>query len=255
MEGRRCGVGLVWEAGRGCEEEEKSRGGNPREKLPVVRWHIETPSIIEGSVLIISRTGLGLRMFSMGQFMALQERIIACGPNLTMLSMVLRFIAGPAATAAAAAALGLRGDVLRATIIQAALPQSIAAFGFARVYGLHADVLGTAGVLPSTRRPLGCATVAVGAELFAHLASYWHQAHLDLNFNSVSTGDPGATNSTDPSLTISIGSVYPPFLGCSFSDDGRCNRRAAMQTSLVKDVLPQGFQWKITLHAISNLGT
>jgi uncharacterized membrane protein len=45
------------------------------------------------------------------------------------------------------------------------------------------------GVLPSTRRPLGCATVAVGAELFAHLASYWHQAHLDLNFNSVSTGD------------------------------------------------------------------
>ncbi|XP_047046809.1 probable auxin efflux carrier component 5b [Lolium rigidum] len=108
------------------------------------RWHIETPSIIEGSVLIISRTGLGLRMFSMGQFMALQERIIACGPNLTMLSMVLRFIAGPAATAAAAAALGLRGDVLRATIIQAALPQSIAAFGFARVYDLHADVLGTA---------------------------------------------------------------------------------------------------------------
>nr|XP_051188654.1 probable auxin efflux carrier component 5b [Lolium perenne] len=58
------------------------------------QWHIETPSIIEGSVLIISRTGLGLRMFSMGQFMALQERIIACGPNLTMLSMVLRVTLG-----------------------------------------------------------------------------------------------------------------------------------------------------------------
>ncbi|XP_047046526.1 probable auxin efflux carrier component 5b [Lolium rigidum] len=111
------------------------------------RWHIDTPSIVEGSVLIISRTGLGLRMFSMGQFMALQERIIACGPNLTALSMVMRFIAGPAATATAAAALGLRGDVLRATIIQAALPQSIAAFGFARVYDLHADVLGTAVTL------------------------------------------------------------------------------------------------------------
>jgi auxin efflux carrier family len=50
--------------------------------------------------------------------MALQERIIACGTSLTALGMVLRFIAGPAATAAAAAALGLRGDVLRATIIQ-----------------------------------------------------------------------------------------------------------------------------------------
>jgi hypothetical protein len=36
----------------------------------------------------------------------------------TALGMVLRFITGPAATAAAAAALGLRGDVLRATIIQ-----------------------------------------------------------------------------------------------------------------------------------------
>ncbi|XP_047046241.1 probable auxin efflux carrier component 5b isoform X2 [Lolium rigidum] len=113
------------------------------------RWHIETPSIIEGSVLIISRTGLGLRMFSIGQFMALQERIIACGTSLTALGMVLRFIAGPAATAAAAAALGLRGDVLRATIIQAALPQSITAFGYARVYGLHADVLST-GVIFGT---------------------------------------------------------------------------------------------------------
>jgi auxin efflux carrier family len=50
--------------------------------------------------------------------MALQERIIACGTSLTALGMVLRFIAGPAATAAAAAALGLRGDVMRATIIQ-----------------------------------------------------------------------------------------------------------------------------------------
>lgn len=31
------------------------------------RWHIETPSIIEGSVLIMSRTGVGLAMFSMGK--------------------------------------------------------------------------------------------------------------------------------------------------------------------------------------------
>lgn len=30
------------------------------------RWHIETPSIIEGSVLVMSKTGVGLAMFSMG---------------------------------------------------------------------------------------------------------------------------------------------------------------------------------------------
>jgi auxin efflux carrier family len=50
--------------------------------------------------------------------MALQERIISCGASLTTLGMVLRFVAGPAATAGAAAALGLRGDVLRFTIMQ-----------------------------------------------------------------------------------------------------------------------------------------
>ncbi|KAE8769272.1 putative auxin efflux carrier component 4 [Hordeum vulgare] len=108
------------------------------------RWHIVTPSIIEGSVLIMSRTGVGLAMFSMGLFMALQEKIIVCGAGLTALGMALRFVAGPAATAAGAVALGLRGDVLRLAIIQAALPQSITTFVFAKEYGLHADVLSTA---------------------------------------------------------------------------------------------------------------
>ncbi|KAL6655282.1 hypothetical protein ACP70R_006108 [Stipagrostis hirtigluma subsp. patula] len=108
------------------------------------RWHIETPSIIEGSVLIMSKTGVGLAMFSMGLFMALQEKIIVCGAGPTVLGMALRFVAGPAATAVGAVALGLRGDVLRLAIIQAALPQSITTFVFAREYGLHADVLSTA---------------------------------------------------------------------------------------------------------------
>jgi hypothetical protein len=48
---------------------------------------------------------------------------------------------------------------------------------------------------------------------------------LPINLSGLSLlfclGDPGATNSIDPSLTISIGSVYPPFLGCSFSDDSK----------------------------------
>ncbi|KAG8057309.1 hypothetical protein GUJ93_ZPchr0002g22988 [Zizania palustris] len=108
------------------------------------RWHVETPSIIEGSVLIMSKTGVGLAMFSMGLFMALQEKIIVCGAGPTVLGMALRFVAGPAATAVAAIALGLRGDVLRLAIIQAALPQSITTFVFAREYGLHAEVLSTA---------------------------------------------------------------------------------------------------------------
>ncbi|XP_008802247.1 auxin efflux carrier component 5-like [Phoenix dactylifera] len=108
------------------------------------RWHFEMPSIIEGSVLIMSRSGAGLAMFSMGLFMALQEKIIACGLNLTAFGMVLRFVAGPAAMAIGAIAVGLRGDFLRVAIIVAALPQSISSFIFAREYGLHAEVLSTA---------------------------------------------------------------------------------------------------------------
>ncbi|CAN6211196.1 unnamed protein product [Urochloa humidicola] len=108
------------------------------------RWHIETPSIIEGSVLVMSKTGVGLSMFSMGLFMALQEKIIVCGAGATLLGMALRFVAGPAATAAGAVALGLRGDVLRLAIIQAALPQAITTFVFAKEYSLHADILSTA---------------------------------------------------------------------------------------------------------------
>ncbi|KAF0914445.1 hypothetical protein E2562_028523 [Oryza meyeriana var. granulata] len=108
------------------------------------RWHVETPSIIEGSVLIMSKTGVGLAMFSMGLFMALQEKIIVCGAGPTVLGMALRFVAGPAATAVGAFALGLRGDLLRLAIIQAALPQSITTFVFAKEYGLHAEILSTA---------------------------------------------------------------------------------------------------------------
>ncbi|XP_040383732.1 probable auxin efflux carrier component 5b [Oryza brachyantha] len=108
------------------------------------RWHVQTPSIIEGSVLIMSKTGVGLSMFSMGLFMALQEKIIVCGAGPTVLGMALRFVAGPSATAVGAFALGLRGDLLRLAIIQAALPQSITTFVFAKEYGLHAEVLSTA---------------------------------------------------------------------------------------------------------------
>jgi Membrane transport protein len=50
--------------------------------------------------------------------MALQEKAIACGPSLTVLGMVLRFIVGPAVTTLGAVAMGLRGNVLRLAMIQ-----------------------------------------------------------------------------------------------------------------------------------------
>lgn len=110
------------------------------------KFHIKMPSIIDGSVLLMSKAGTGTAMFSMGMFMALQEKLIACGPSLTIFGMVLRFIAGPAAIAISSILVGLHGDVLRVAIIQAALPQSITSFIYAKEYGLHADVLSTAVV-------------------------------------------------------------------------------------------------------------
>ncbi|XP_028548221.1 auxin efflux carrier component 5 [Dendrobium catenatum] len=108
------------------------------------RWHFDLPFIIEGSVLIMSKAGAGMAMFSMGLFMAQQEKIIACGPSLTIFALVLRFVAGPAAMAIGSIVMGLHGDILRVAIIQAAIPQSITSFIFAREYGLHAEVLSTA---------------------------------------------------------------------------------------------------------------
>ncbi|XP_040382855.1 probable auxin efflux carrier component 5c [Oryza brachyantha] len=108
------------------------------------RWNLSLPGIVTGSLQVMSKTGTGMSMFSMGLFMAQQKRMIACGAGLTALGLALRFVAGPIATLVGAAALGLRGDVLHLAIIQAALPQSIASFVFAKEYGLHADVLSTA---------------------------------------------------------------------------------------------------------------
>ncbi|TVU04954.1 hypothetical protein EJB05_48099, partial [Eragrostis curvula] len=110
------------------------------------RWHLSMPGIVTGSLQIMSSTGTAMSMFSMGTrlFMAQQEKTIACGAGLAALGMALRFVAGPVATMVGAVALGLRGDVLRLAIIQAALPQSITTFVFAKEYGLHADVLSTA---------------------------------------------------------------------------------------------------------------
>ncbi|KHN12481.1 Putative auxin efflux carrier component 8 [Glycine soja] len=82
------------------------------------RWNLEMSSMLEGSIQIMSKAGTGTAMFSMGTFMALQEKVIACGPSMTIIGLVLKFIAGPAATAIGAIVVGLRDDVLRVVIIQ-----------------------------------------------------------------------------------------------------------------------------------------
>ncbi|KAK9039775.1 hypothetical protein V6N11_014965 [Hibiscus sabdariffa] len=51
---------------------------------------------------------------------------------------------GPAVMAAASIAVGLRGVLLRVAIVQAALPQGIVPFVFAKEYSLHPDILSTA---------------------------------------------------------------------------------------------------------------
>ena len=51
--------------------------------------------------------------------MALQPRIIACGKKQAAIGMMIRFVAGPAVMALASVAVGIRGTVLKVSIIQA----------------------------------------------------------------------------------------------------------------------------------------
>nr|GMC71763.1 probable auxin efflux carrier component 1C [Ipomoea batatas] len=108
------------------------------------RWNVKMPAIIAQSISILSDAGLGMAMFSLGLFMALQPRIIACGNRVAAFAMAVRFFTGPAVTAAASIAVGLRGVLLHVAIVQAALPQGIVPFVFAKEYNVHPDILSTA---------------------------------------------------------------------------------------------------------------
>ncbi|KAL3535445.1 hypothetical protein ACH5RR_003906 [Cinchona calisaya] len=108
------------------------------------RWNIQMPSIVKGSISILSDAGLGMAMFSLGLFMALQPKIIACGKSVATFSMAVRFLTGPAVIAATSITIGLRGVLLHVAIVQAALPQGIVPFVFAKEYNVHADILSTA---------------------------------------------------------------------------------------------------------------
>ncbi|KAF2940608.1 hypothetical protein DAI22_03g285933 [Oryza sativa Japonica Group] len=80
----------------------------------IASWNIQMPSIIKGSISILSDAGLGMAMFSLGLFMALQPKIISCGKT------VATFCNGTTSIA-----IGLRGVLLHVAIVQAALPQGI----------------------------------------------------------------------------------------------------------------------------------
>ncbi|KAL8246034.1 hypothetical protein R6Q59_007250 [Mikania micrantha] len=107
------------------------------------RWNVNMPAIIAKSIAILSDAGLGMAMFSLGLFMALQPKMIACGNTVAAFSMAVRFLTGPAVMAAASIVVGLRGVLLRIAIVQAALPQGIVPFVFAKEYNVHPDILST----------------------------------------------------------------------------------------------------------------
>ncbi|XP_004512743.1 probable auxin efflux carrier component 1c [Cicer arietinum] len=107
------------------------------------RWNIEMPAIIAKSISILSDAGLGMAMFSLGLFMALQPKIIACGNSIAAFAMAVRFLTGPAVMAAASLAVGLKGVLFHVAIVQAALPQGIVPFVFAKEYNVHPDILST----------------------------------------------------------------------------------------------------------------
>ncbi|KAL5065902.1 hypothetical protein RYX36_027639, partial [Vicia faba] len=107
------------------------------------RWHIEMSLIVKGSIAIISNTGLGMAMFSLGLFMALQPKLIS-GKRVATFSMAVRFIIGPAVIAATSIAVGIRGTLLHVSIVQAALPRGIVPFVFAKDYNLHPVILSNA---------------------------------------------------------------------------------------------------------------
>ncbi|KAH6771563.1 Auxin efflux carrier family protein [Perilla frutescens var. hirtella] len=112
--------------------------------LVCYRWDVHMPKIVEASIKILSDAGLGMAMFSLGLFMALQPKLIACGNTVATFAMAVRFLTGPAVMAAASIAVGLRGTLLHIAIVQAALPQGIVPFVFSKEYNVHPQILSTA---------------------------------------------------------------------------------------------------------------
>ncbi|KAH7677283.1 Membrane transport protein [Dioscorea alata] len=101
-------------------------------------WGTEMPAIIARSISILSHAGLGMAMFSLELFMALQPKMIACGNSVAAFSMAVRFIVGPVVMAVASYCV-----LLHVAIVQAALLQGIVPFVFAKEYNVHPKILST----------------------------------------------------------------------------------------------------------------
>ncbi|KAF4370250.1 hypothetical protein G4B88_021724 [Cannabis sativa] len=93
--------------------------------LIAFRAKIEMPVIIEGIITILANTGLGMAMFSLGLFMALQPKIISCGKTMAAISLAVRFLVGPGVMAATSTAIGIRGILLQVAIVQAVVKNQV----------------------------------------------------------------------------------------------------------------------------------
>ncbi|XP_020213445.1 auxin efflux carrier component 8 [Cajanus cajan] len=111
------------------------------------RWGLHMPEVVSQSIEILSNGGLGMAMFSLGLFMASQSSIIACGPRMAMVAIGLKVVVGPALMALASLVIGLRDTLFKVAVVQAALPQGIVPFVFAKEYDVHPAVLSTAILL------------------------------------------------------------------------------------------------------------
>ncbi|WJX80636.1 May act as a component of the auxin efflux carrier, variant 2 [Trifolium repens] len=111
------------------------------------RWGLHMPEVVNHSIELLANGGLGMAMFSLGLFMASQSSIIACGIRNTMVAIGLKVVVGPALMALASIVIGLRNTLFKVAVVQAALPQGIVPFVFAKEYNVHPSILSTAILL------------------------------------------------------------------------------------------------------------
>ncbi|CAN8236367.1 unnamed protein product [Cochlearia groenlandica] len=101
------------------------------------------PEMVDKSIHLISDGGLGMAMYSLGLFMASQSSIIACGKKLAIITMLLKFVLGPVLMIASVFCVRLRNNLFKIAILQAALPQGVVPFVFAKEYNIHPEIIST----------------------------------------------------------------------------------------------------------------
>ena len=98
---------------------------------------------------------LGVALFNFGLFSHMHG-VVSCGRAEMAGALLARFVLPPALNLPLMYAVGLRGDALKIMVMQAALPQAIAAFVMFKEFRLNPElfstsvVLGTVLALPAT---------------------------------------------------------------------------------------------------------